>query len=112
MESLLERYAGRIRGVLSCFDRIVLTESIPDIGYADAMSGPSELPPLVHPNGTGLLRHASFPQDLPNPIRPYGDLDMGNPEMRQRVHDRIGDGGRGSNSRRLANPLRPQRMMR
>lgn len=39
MESLVERYAGRIRGVLSCFDRMVVTGSIPDIGYADAMSG-------------------------------------------------------------------------
>ena len=37
-EILTERYAGKIRGVLSCFDRVVITGTIPQIGYADAMS--------------------------------------------------------------------------
>lgn len=35
---LLERYAKEIRGSLSCFDRVVITGTIPEIGYAGAMS--------------------------------------------------------------------------
>ena len=39
VEQLLsERYADKIRGVLSCFDRVVITGTIPQIGYADAMT--------------------------------------------------------------------------
>ena len=37
-ERLTERYAAKINGVLSCFDRVVITGMIPQIGYADAMS--------------------------------------------------------------------------
>lgn len=37
-ERLTERYAGKIRGVLSCFDRVVITGTIPQIAYADAMN--------------------------------------------------------------------------
>ena len=36
--SLTKRYSGQIRGVLSCFDRIVVTGTIPGICYADGMS--------------------------------------------------------------------------
>ncbi len=38
MAMLIERYASKIRGVLSCFDRVVITGTLPDICYADAMS--------------------------------------------------------------------------
>lgn len=38
VEPLLERYADKILGVLSSFDRVVITGTIPQIGYADAMS--------------------------------------------------------------------------
>ncbi len=38
MVTLTERYANKIRGVLSCFDRVVITGTLPDICYADAMS--------------------------------------------------------------------------
>ena len=37
-ERLTKRYADKIHGVLSCFDRVVITGMIPQIGYADAMS--------------------------------------------------------------------------
>ena len=37
-ERLTERYAGKIRGVLSCFDRVVITGTIPQIAYAGAMN--------------------------------------------------------------------------
>src|SRR5256885_1745630 len=35
---LTERYAPKIRGVLSCFDRILLTGTLPDICHPDAMT--------------------------------------------------------------------------
>lgn len=38
MELLPERYAAKIRGVLSCFDRIVLYGTLPDICYPEAMT--------------------------------------------------------------------------
>jgi hypothetical protein len=37
MASLVERYDGKIRGVLSCFDRVVITGTLPDICHAQAM---------------------------------------------------------------------------
>lgn len=38
MTSLTERYASKIRGVLSCFDRVVITGTIPEICHAAAMT--------------------------------------------------------------------------
>ena len=38
MASLTKRYSAQIRGVLSCFDRIVITGTIPGVCYADGMS--------------------------------------------------------------------------
>ena len=37
-QRLTERYIGEIRGELSCFDRVVITGMIPQIGYAEAMT--------------------------------------------------------------------------
>ncbi|MGH2372783.1 MAG: MarR family transcriptional regulator [bacterium] len=39
MASLAERYADRIAGVVMCFDRVVITGTLPAIGYARAMEG-------------------------------------------------------------------------
>lgn len=39
MQLFTERHADKIVGVLSCFDRVVITGMIPDIGYAAAMTG-------------------------------------------------------------------------
>lgn len=38
MESFLERHADLIQGVLSCFDRVVLTGTLPDLCHAEAMA--------------------------------------------------------------------------
>ena len=37
-EGLTERYADKIKGTLSCFDRVIITGAIPQIDYADAMT--------------------------------------------------------------------------
>jgi len=38
MPTFIERHADQIRGVLSCFDRVVLTGTLPDLCHADAMA--------------------------------------------------------------------------
>ena len=37
-QSLMERYDERIAGVLSCYDRIVITGTLPTVCYADGMT--------------------------------------------------------------------------
>ena len=37
-QSLTERYDDRIAGVLSCYDRVVVTGTLPGIRYADGMT--------------------------------------------------------------------------
>jgi hypothetical protein len=38
MEFLTERYAENIAGVLSCFDRVVITGTLPTFCYANRMA--------------------------------------------------------------------------
>jgi hypothetical protein len=38
MTTFIERHADRIRGVLACFDRVVLTGTLPDLCHAEAMA--------------------------------------------------------------------------
>ena len=39
MNPFVERHRDRIAGVLSCFDHVVVTETLPDIGRVQAMAG-------------------------------------------------------------------------
>ena len=39
MNPFVERHQDKIAGVLSCFDRVVIIGTLPDIGYAGAMAG-------------------------------------------------------------------------
>ena len=39
MNPFVERHQDRIAGVISCFDRVVVTGTLPDIGHAQAMAG-------------------------------------------------------------------------
>src|SRR5512135_1607718 len=38
MTTFVERHADKIRGVLACFDRMVLTGTLPDLCHAEAMA--------------------------------------------------------------------------
>ena len=38
MASLLERYQDKIRGVLSCFDRVIIQGTLPGLCYAEGMT--------------------------------------------------------------------------
>jgi hypothetical protein len=63
MSTLTERYAGKIRGVLSCFDRVVITGTLPDICYADAMSS------HLRSKGIRIFDYTQFVEPLRDEIR-------------------------------------------
>jgi len=63
MAALTERYASKIRGVLSCFDRIVITGTLPDICYADAMSS------HLRSKGIRIFDYTQFAEPLREEIR-------------------------------------------
>jgi hypothetical protein len=60
---LTERYASKIRGVLSCFDRVLITGTLPDIGYADAMSA------HLRSKGIRIFDYTQFAEPLRDEIR-------------------------------------------
>lgn len=39
MKTLIDQYADKIHGVLSCFDRVIITGTFPEICYAEGMTG-------------------------------------------------------------------------
>jgi hypothetical protein len=60
---LTERYAGKIRGILSCFDRVVITGTLPDVCYADAMSS------HLRSKGIRIFDYTQFVEPLRDEIR-------------------------------------------
>jgi hypothetical protein len=64
---LIERYANKIRGVLSCFDRIVITGTLPDICYADAMSS------HLRSKGIRIFDYTQFVEPLRDEIRLHAE---------------------------------------
>jgi hypothetical protein len=63
MTTFVERHAAKILGVLSCFDRVVITGTLPDICHAGAMAG------YLSANGTRLFDFPRFAQPLRDEIR-------------------------------------------
>jgi hypothetical protein len=63
MTLLTEKYASKIRGVLSCFDRVVITGTLPDICYADAMSS------HLRSKGIRIFDYTQFVEPLRDEIR-------------------------------------------
>ena len=63
MSMLTERYVGKIRGILSCFDRVVITGTLPDICYADAMSS------HLRSKGIRFFDYSQFVEPLRDEIR-------------------------------------------
>lgn len=73
MTTFVERHAAKILGVLSCFDRVVITGTLPDICHAGAMAG------YLSTQGTRLFDFPQFAQPLREEIRE-------NAERRAREH--------------------------
>jgi hypothetical protein len=63
MAPIMERYADRILGTLSCFDRIVLTGTLVDIGHAGAMAA------TLTAQRFRLFDYARFAEPLRDEIR-------------------------------------------
>lgn len=63
MVPLTERYAAQIHGVLSCFDRLVITGTLPGVCYADGMSA------HLRSLGVRLFDYPRFAEPMRDEIR-------------------------------------------
>ena len=62
-EQLITRYHDRLSGVLSCYDRIVITKTIPGACYAAGMTT------FLHLHHRRIFDYARFAEPLRNRIR-------------------------------------------
>lgn len=67
MTLITERYADKILGVLSCFDRVVITGMLVDIGYAGAMAA------TLSERGFRLFDYTRFTEPLRDEIRAHAE---------------------------------------
>lgn len=63
MELLTERYANKIRGQLSCYDRIVIQGTLPGFCYADGMTQ------YLYANKIRIFDYPRFAEPLRNELR-------------------------------------------
>ena len=62
-QSLTERYDERIAGVLSCYDRVVITGTLPGVCYADGMTR------FLHATGVRIFDYPQFAMTLRDKVR-------------------------------------------
>jgi hypothetical protein len=62
-ESLVKRYDERIAGVLSCYDRVVITGTLPGVCYAEGMTR------FLHANGVRIFDYPQFAMTLRDRVR-------------------------------------------
>jgi len=62
-QSLVERYDERIAGVLSCYDRMVITGTLPGVCYAEGMTR------FLHANGVRIFDYPQFAMTLRDRVR-------------------------------------------
>jgi hypothetical protein len=62
-QSLTERYGARIAGVLSCYDRVVITGTVPVICYAEGMTR------FLYAKGIRIFDYPQFAQTLRDRVR-------------------------------------------
>lgn len=63
MDTIIERCAGQIRGVLRCFDRVVVQGSLPGVGFAAGMQM------FLHRKGIKIFDFAEFAKPLTDELR-------------------------------------------
>ena len=61
----VQRHRKKIAGVLSCFDRVVITGTLPEIGYTGAMAG------FLRAQGVRLRDYANWAKTLRDEIRSH-----------------------------------------
>src|SRR5580700_9630249 len=62
-QSLTERYDDRIAGVLSCYDRLVITGTLPVVCYADGMTR------YLNAKGIRIFDYPEFAKTLRDRVR-------------------------------------------
>ncbi len=62
-QSLTDRYDDRIGGVLSCYDRVVITATLPGVCYADGMTR------YLHANAIRIFDYPQFAMKLRDQVR-------------------------------------------
>jgi hypothetical protein len=62
-QSLTDRYDDRIAGVLSCYDRVVITGTLPGVCYADGMTR------YLNANGIRIFDYPQFAMTLRDRVR-------------------------------------------
>src|SRR5271165_5343539 len=62
-QSLTDRYDDRIGGVLSCYDRVVITGTLPGVCYADGMTR------YLHANAIRIFDYPQFAMKLRDQVR-------------------------------------------
>ncbi len=62
-QCLTERYDDRIAGILSCYDRVVITGTVPVICYAEGMTR------FLYANGIRIFDYPQFAQTLRDRVR-------------------------------------------
>ena len=67
MNPFLERHRDHIAGTLSCFGRVIVTGTLPDIGHAEAMAG------CLTRQGIRLFDFPSWAEALRNDIRAHAE---------------------------------------
>ena len=61
--ALTERYAANLRGVLSCYDRIIITGTLPGACYAGGMTS------FLYSRGIRIFDYPRFAEPLRDRIR-------------------------------------------
>ena len=67
MKTFIDRHASKIRGTLSCFDRVVITGTLPDICYAEAMAR------HLRVKGIRLFDYPQFAQPFREELRAHAE---------------------------------------
>ena len=62
-QALVERYADRLHGVLSCYDRIVVTGTLPGVCYAQGMTA------FLYARGIRIFDYPRFAEPLRDALR-------------------------------------------
>ena len=63
MQNIIERHSSKIKGIISCFDRIVLTGTIPGICYAEGMTS------LLFKKNIRIFDYTNFVEPMREEIR-------------------------------------------
>jgi hypothetical protein len=78
-QSLVERYDEPIAGVLSCYDRVVITGTLPGVCYAEGMTR------FLHANGVRIFEYPQFVMTLRDRVREGASASVSPVITRQEV---------------------------